>query len=57
MSDAPVRFAVFDWGDTLLRDFRSPIPMAEGPEVEPMRGVPSALKVLRKRFRPKEERP
>jgi putative hydrolase of the HAD superfamily len=51
MTPATVLLVVFDWGDTLMRDFRHPGPMAEWPEVELMHGVPSALKALRGRFR------
>jgi putative hydrolase of the HAD superfamily len=47
----PIHAIVFDWGDTLMRDFRFPGPMAHWPEVELLPGVPAALKALRGRFR------
>lgn len=41
---------VFDWGDTVMRDFDAPGPMAWWPEVAAMPGVGEALQVLAARY-------
>lgn len=47
----PIRVIVFDWGDTLMRDFGLPGPMADWPRVEALSGAAGALDVLHKRHR------
>lgn len=47
----PIRAVVFDWGDTLMRDFGLPGPMADWPRVEVLPGAPEALRALQRRCR------
>ncbi len=42
----PVSTLIFDWGDTLMRDFDLPGPMAQWPAVEYIEGVEEALQYL-----------
>lgn len=45
------KFIIFDWGDTLMRDFREfSGPMAHWPKVEVLPGVPEALEQLRGQY-------
>ena len=46
-----IRAIVFDWGDTLMRDFGLPGPMALWPRVEVLPGAAAALEVLHERYR------
>ena len=47
----PIRVVVLDWGDTLMRDFGLPGPMADWPVIEVMPGAAEALEALQERFR------
>ena len=49
--DMPIRAVVFDWGDTLMRDFGLPGPMADWPRVEVLPGAVNALGLLHRRYR------
>jgi FMN phosphatase YigB (HAD superfamily) len=47
----PIRWVVCDWGNTLMRDFGLPGPMAGWPEVEVLPGAADALALLRRNCR------
>lgn len=46
----PVDALIFDWGDTIMRDFGLPGPMAEWDAVEYIPGAEEALRLLSPRF-------
>ena len=47
-----IRLVVFDWGDTVMKDFRDQQgPMADWPRVEAVPGVREALRTLAPRWR------
>jgi HAD superfamily hydrolase (TIGR01662 family) len=49
---AMIRLVVFDWGDTVMKDFRDQKgPMADWPRVEAIPGVRDALRALSPRYR------
>ncbi len=47
----PITTLIFDWGDTIMRDYNLPGPMAEWEKVDWIPGAEKALKVLSKKYR------
>ncbi|MBS4057661.1 MAG: HAD hydrolase-like protein [Bacteroidetes bacterium] len=45
-----IRLLVFDWGDTIMRDYSLPGPMSQWPEVAWIPGAEAALKHLAQRY-------
>jgi len=45
-----IRLLVFDWGDTIMRDFNMPGPMSQWPVVEWIEGAKEALSHLHDRY-------
>ncbi len=46
----PVKALIFDWGDTVMRDFRIPGPMADWDEVAYIPGAENALQKLSAKY-------
>jgi putative hydrolase of the HAD superfamily len=46
----PIKALIFDWGDTVMRDFNLPGPMSEWDRVEAVPGVKMALEILSKKY-------
>lgn len=47
----PIKAVLFDWGDTLMRDFPDlPGPMVSWPYIEVLEGTPPALEALQGRY-------
>jgi HAD superfamily hydrolase (TIGR01509 family) len=46
----PVKFLIFDWGDTIMRDYNLPGPMSGWPKVDYIPGAEEALKALSEKY-------
>jgi len=50
MLHKPITTLIFDWGDTIMRDYKSPGPIAEWEKVDWITGAEAVLEILSKKY-------